>query len=301
MEKLIDLHIHSKCSDGTMTPEKILIEAIRKGIDILSITDHNTTAGSKELLRLSTSAPVTVIAGVEIDAEFNGVSFHVLGYGIDVENQALLELCAKNTALLESYNSSFIKSLMEQYDGISLVEYDEYVFQPEKGGWKALQYVESKGLAEGLTGVLELYSKMGFNCSQISFATIKAVSAVIHSAGGKVVLAHPGRNITTRNKEEFFNTIEQIIKLGIDGLECYHPSHCTEVSQWCVEICEKHHLLMTAGSDFHGEWRQKWAIRGIVKMNLHRLDYLTPYTPILRMSTRLLITGGGSLLAAKSI
>lgn len=101
LNKIIDLHIHSFYSDGTMSPQEIIETAINKNVGILAITDHDMLDGSIELMNLSNKKDIKCISGVEIDAIHNGINYHILGYGVNLNNQVFSDFIKQNRVLLE--------------------------------------------------------------------------------------------------------------------------------------------------------------------------------------------------------
>ncbi|MDF2822569.1 MAG: hypothetical protein K0R15_3017 [Clostridiales bacterium] len=253
--KIADLHIHSYYSDGTMSPLEILEAAINKNIEIISITDHDRIGGSLELMELSKNYNIKCIPGVEIDALEDGVNYHILAYGIDLENKRFIEFILKNRALLEEVNIRLVEKMQVDYDSISISDYTNFNYDKRMGGWKALHYFIEKGITKSLIEGFTIYSKYQHSYNCVQFPSIKQVCDVIHNAGGKAVLAHPGKVIESNNLDDFKKKVIEIVDIGIDGIECYYPSHTTDITNICVDICNCKDLLITCGSDCHGEFQ----------------------------------------------
>lgn len=105
----VDLHIHSYYSDGTMSPKNILAEGIEKKLKVLAITDHNMLHGSRELVDLCKNKDIDCISGVELDAVEDGINYHILGYGIELDNILLNERVGINNQKLEEVNIKLIE------------------------------------------------------------------------------------------------------------------------------------------------------------------------------------------------
>ncbi|AOT71238.1 PHP domain-containing protein [Geosporobacter ferrireducens] len=252
--KIADLHIHSFYSDGTMSPEEIIIAASNKGVGLLAITDHDILDGSMELMKLCNSYDIKCIPGVEVDAVDNGVNYHILGYGINLANEEFSQFIKQNRNLLEEVNIKLIEKMEHDYDCVTLSDYTDFKYDKRKGGWKALHYFIEKGLTKSLLEGFMLYSKHEHSYNCVQFPSIEQVCKYIHSAGGKAILAHPGKVIKEANIDDFKNEILRIVNSGIDGIECYYPSHTREITNLCIEICKDRNLLITCGSDCHGEF-----------------------------------------------
>ncbi len=253
-EKLADLHIHSFFSDGTLSPEEILLQAEAAGVSLVAITDHDELAGTQRLMRLSIPAGMTVVSGVELDAMEGGVNYHILGYGIRSEDEAFARFVRMEGALLEDVNRQLIEKLSADYPCITLQDYDAFTYDRRLGGWKALHYFIHKGLSSTLQAGFAVYARYHHDYGCVPFPGVAEVCRAIHQAGGKAILAHPGRVIPATTKGELISVIRRLHKLGLDGLECYYPSHSPWVTEACLCYCHEHGLWITGGSDCHGSF-----------------------------------------------
>lgn len=188
-----DLHMHSCFSDGKLTPEELLQDAQKKGLEFIAIADHNTVEGYKDTDVLENKM---LIPAIEFDCWYKGVLVHMLGYGIDIYNETLLKLCAKNKKETEA-------------------------------------------------DIVRLFNHRH----------PKDVIKAIHDAGGIAVLAHPACYWAI-SLDHFVKTL---VNLGLDGIETYYPYrrhrgiikfHTAEAVR---RIGKKYKLIMTGGSDSHGE------------------------------------------------
>lgn len=254
LEKIADLHIHSFYSDGTMSPKEILITAFNRNVGILAITDHDILDGSVELMKLCGKYDIKYISGVEIDVIDSGINYHILGYGVNLEDKVFCDFIEQNCILLEEVNIKLIEKMQNDYECITLSDYLNFTYDKRMGGWKALHYFVKKGLTKSLYEGFMLYSKYEHSYNCVQFPSIKLACKYIHNAGGKSILAHPGKVINETNIDDFKKELLRIINLGIDGIECYYPSHTEDITNVCIEICEDRNLLITCGSDCHGEF-----------------------------------------------
>lgn len=252
----VDLHIHSYYSDGTMSPQEILLNAMRNNVEIIAITDHNVIEGSRELLELCKNTPVRCISGVELDAVHNGDNYHILGYGVNLSDSVFAERVVHNRRLLEQVNIKLIEKMQLDYNEVSLEEYNSFKYKRELGGWKALHYFVYKGLTQNLIDGFYFYNKYEHSYTCVGFPDVKTLCRWIHEAGGTAVLAHPGKVIKTENGGSFEDSLLKLIELGLDGIECYHPTHTKEITSLCLKICEEKSLISTSGSDCHGAFEQ---------------------------------------------
>ncbi|WP_105616433.1 PHP domain-containing protein [Vallitalea okinawensis] len=253
-EKIVDLHIHSFYSDGTMSPQEIVTKALTKGVGLLAIADHNTLEGNIELSNLSEKYKLDFISAVELDSIDNGVDVHILGYGIEVTNQEFCDFVDSNKRLLEEVNIRLIEKMENDFKEISVSEYITFQYDRKLGGWKALHYFMHKNLTVNLMDGIKFYSKYGNSYSSVNFPDIKTVCESIHRAGGKAILAHPGLTIKSDNIPDFKKEVLRMVNMGLDGIECYYPLHSNEVISACVNICRDKDLIITTGSDYHGSF-----------------------------------------------
>jgi Predicted metal-dependent phosphoesterases (PHP family) len=253
MGKYVDMHIHTFYSDGTMTPKEILEEALAKDITRISITDHNVLEGSRELWEAGKQYALEVIPGVELDALDLGLNVHILGYNFDFGDKKFAKFVDNNNKLLEEVNLKLIEKIEVDYDHISVDDYLHFTYDRRKGGWKTLYYLIERGLASNPWESMEVYEAYNHDNTCVEFLSTEQICENIHAAGGKAILAHPGK-VFKCGIEEHEKNLEYLISKGIDGIECYYPTHTLEITNMCLKICKKHNLLITSGSDCHGSF-----------------------------------------------
>lgn len=251
-EKTADLHIHSYYSDGTMSPEEIVEEAIRNNVGLIAITDHDVIEGSLELERLCKDKDITFLTGAELNALEVGLNYHILSYGADLHDEAFVSFVRQNRAYLETVNAILIERMQEDDPSVSVSEYDAFSHNPRMGGWKALQYLMAKGITNNLREGFAYYTKYHCTYEVAAFPTIKTVCEQIHRAGGKAVMAHPGVSIKETDLKLFQDRLEEFVDYGLDGIECYYVTHTEDITKLCLTLCKERKLLITAGSDCHG-------------------------------------------------
>lgn len=254
LQKTVDLHIHSYYSDGTMSPKEILWTAQEKGVGIISLTDHDRLEGARELKKLCEHSKIQFISGVEMNSLNKGTTVHILGYGVDLEDKAFYEFVNRNRSMLDLISVKLIEKMQEKYEQLSVTEFLDYKYDKKKGGWKALHYLMEKRITKNLREAFPLYSKYGCNYDCVDFPSTKEVCESIRKAGGRAVLAHPGVTIKTKNIKEFKNELLRLMELGVDGIECYYPTHTKEITELCIKMCKEQNMLITSGADCHGSF-----------------------------------------------
>lgn len=250
-----DLHIHSHYSDGTMSPAEIITMAKKNDVALIAITDHDLLEGSKELLEVANSYDIKCISGIELNTVEKDINFHILGYGINLYDKEFGTFVMRNRELLEEVNLKLIEKIEKDCSYISQQDYKDFEYNRNLGGWKALHYFKEKNLTNTILEGFGIYAKYNHTYTCVDFPTIEEACKQIHAAGGKAVLAHPGKVLKSENIDLFVGEVEKLIDYGLDGIECYYPYHSIEITEVCLRLCEKRNLLITSGSDCHGDFQ----------------------------------------------
>lgn len=268
-DRYVDLHLHSYYSDGTMSPEEVVRAAVANQVGVLAITDHNVLTAVGELAELSRVYGIAYLPGVELDSIDQGVDIHILGYGVDIHNAEFAQFVKNNRAILDNISIRLIQDMEKDYEDISLADFNAFTYDKGKGGWKALHYFLDKGLTESLREGFSIYNKYGITNDSGDYPSISEVLRQIHNAGGKAILAHPGVSIKETEQELFRLRLLQLLEQGFDGIECYYPTHSAEITNLCLEVCREQKLLITTGSDCHGDFG--YSEVGELKIGLNQL------------------------------
>lgn len=250
---LVDLHIHTYYSDGTMSPKEVVEDAKRKNLGIIAITDHDVLDSYEELKVEAEKAGIIAIRGVEIDSIFEGHLVHLLAYKFE-DNEKLFKLINHAKEQLLETSIEIIRRMENDYEGISLEDYNSYEYERRKGGWKGIHYLHDRKITEGLFDGVKFYGKYDCGHEKFAFPSVEEVCNTVHDANGYVVLAHPCNYYSNKNKEEILEKLEILKNLGIDGVECYYPANSDLMTNTCLEFCKDNNLIITAGSDGHGDF-----------------------------------------------
>ena len=272
----VDLHIHTTASDGCWTPERV-VEGIQAAkIGLFAIADHDTTANVRATEVLARAAGIAFLRGVEISTMdrnhgFGELMLHILGYGIDLGNPALQSIIRRNEALLQATDDANIQDLVRQGYAIDLDDYATYEHDHTRGGWRSLNYLIDRGIcADGREFFNVLWPRMTHQWPDFAHPT-EAVTAIL-AAGGVPILAHPGASFDhDRFTEEDLNTV---LDYGIAGVECYSYAHDAAMTALCVKWCQRHNLLITGGSDYHGGFAGRALGVPVVDLDYLRLGEL---------------------------
>jgi 3',5'-nucleoside bisphosphate phosphatase len=247
----VDLHLHTTASDGTWTPRRLIRNINDAGIRLFAVTDHDTTDNIAEMAMLAGEYELKFIPGVEVNAAWENNNYHILGLGIDMADKELQKLLHHNRKLLENKDLISINYLEKKFPGVSFEEFETYVNNPERGGWKALNYIIDKKLCCNYREFFSLFDKGDNPLEKTGFASPEEVVKTIRSAGGYAILAHPGASFYHK---DYKSTTAFMLQAGISGIECFHPENSDEITRYCLELCERNELLVTGGSDCHGEF-----------------------------------------------
>ena len=185
----VDLHIHSTASDGTWTPQELVNAAQAAGLGLIAVTDHDSTANVAETMRIAAANGIKCLPGVEVCSTKDGMSFHILGYGIDTANKPLQELLAHNTYLLEKKDDDSVQLLIKQGWPLDFKEFQNYTYDRRRGGWKSLAYLIDKGLCSGVNDFFKRIFTAENDLGFPEFPPISEVIAAIHGAGGAALCA----------------------------------------------------------------------------------------------------------------
>lgn len=248
---LVDLHMHSTASDGQYAPAEVVKLAKAAGIEVLALTDHDTVAGVPEALIRGKKLGIQVIPGVEFSAaEYHNL--HILGYGMDLENPALLNLCAAMKQSREDHNAYIVDFLHRHEIPIDLAEVKALAGNGSIGRPHFAQVMVKHGWVQTTQEAFACYldTPEYRRVDRKKFPARECIAAIL-AAGGKPVLAHPYQlHLEDESLEE---EVKRLLSYGLAGMECYYPKHTPEQQAVYLRLAEKYDLHITAGSDFHGE------------------------------------------------
>ena len=247
---LIDLHLHSTFSDGTLRPKELVLMGRTQGISVLALTDHDTTAGLPEFRAACKRYGMACVSGIELSAEFPG-TLHILGYRIDFTDGEMEKALARVQAGREDRNSTMVRKLCALGMDITMEE-----VQKEAGGEIAgrphmARILVKKGyVPDGSTAFSRFLQKGAPAYSdRFRLAPSECIS-LIQKAGGVAVLAHPGQ--TSEKTGDLKKILCELKDKGLWGLECITPKHRAEQCIEYLSLAAEYSLFPTAGSDFHG-------------------------------------------------
>lgn len=246
----IDLHCHTKISDGSMGIDELLATAKRRGITALAITDHDAIAGATRAVIAGKRVGIDVIHGVEFSAydKKRGRRVHILGYLCDYPDR-LEGMCRQTSAARRAAATEMVRKVLRYYpiipDSIARCASGSSAIYKQH----IMHALMDAGYATSIFG--EVFDKLfdresGSAYVAVDYPDVNEIIDLIHSAGGLAVLAHP----YAYHSEEL---MEELAADGrLDGIEVWRPTHSEEQIAALTSFAEQHKLLMTGGSDFHG-------------------------------------------------
>jgi predicted metal-dependent phosphoesterase TrpH len=262
-----DLHLHTNFSDGTYTPEELAHHGKRHGLVALALTDHDTVEGCARMEAACAAEGVEFISGTELTAELKGCELHLLAYCVDLDNEKLLVEVAR----FQTVRQNRIREMVAQLNKLGIPLQAEAVFAIANCRSPGRPHVARALVQSGLCGSLDEAFERFLKVNRPAWVPKYKISALeaitlIHQAGGLAVMAHPGLNRTD-------GVIPEMVEAGLDGIECFHSKHSATASQHYLQLAEKHHLLVTGGSDCHGLNKGKPLI-GSVKLPYQYVEKL---------------------------
>jgi 3',5'-nucleoside bisphosphate phosphatase len=211
-----DLHSHTTCSDGSMTPEELIRLAKKSGLQGLSITDHDTIDAYEAAIATAKQVGIHLGSGVEFSCEFQGHSIHLLGYDFDPSNDGMHKLCHRHRKRREHRNLAILKKLQKYQIDITYEELLATASGKTIGRPHIAEIMMEKGYVKTIREAFNLYIGEGKKCyvQGEPFHVQEAID-VLHSAHGKAFIAHP----QLLPKEL---SIDDLLKFPFDGVECFY-------------------------------------------------------------------------------
>ena len=263
----VDLHLHSRFSDGTYEPEELAAQARRCELAAIALTDHDSVEGCRATGQACAAAGIEFIAGTELTAEQDGNELHILGYCIDTRNARLLAQIAS----FQVVRQNRIREMVARLNQLKVPLSADAVFAlancQAPGRPHVARALVAAGLCTSLDEAFERFLKKNRPAWVPKFKMSGAEALdLIHQADGVAVLAHPGLNRTDE-------VIPGLVEAGMDGIECFHTKHSTATTALYLGLADRFHLLVTGGSDCHGLIKGKPLI-GTVKVPYEHLERL---------------------------
>ncbi len=259
---MIDLHMHTTASDGRSTPDALVEQARGRGIRVLSVTDHDTMAGHPAAARAAAGAGLTFVPGIEITSVHDGRDVHVLAYFLPEDAPGLQDMLASQRRRRTARGLEIVERLRRlgaPIDGEAMLA------EAATGGTsiarpRIAQALVAAGHAASVSDAFDRFlADDGPAYVPHTGVSPAEVVALVKRGGGVASLAHPGY----RPRDEI---IGGLVDAGLDALEAYHSSHDVTAVQHYLQLAHAHGLLVTGGSDYHGEGTRRAEYFGVTHL-----------------------------------
>jgi len=268
-----DLHTHSHCSDGVLSPSELVERAEGAGIRVLALTDHDTISGLEEAIQAAERTSVEIVTGVELSVSVEGEGVHLLGYGFDPTASQVVDYLRAFSGRRRQRMEAMVSRLQELGLG---VEMGDVLAEANQCTALGRPHLARALVAGGHVGDVQAAFDRYIGNDQPAYVPVpgrpveQAIQA-IHDAGGWTSVAHPGQWMPGR-------ILRSLRKAGVDGIEVTCPSHPPYLESYYRSICRSHDLVETGGSDFHRpptDWEDRLGRLGLDRMAWNALSWPT--------------------------
>lgn len=254
--KIVDLHTHTTESDGSFTPEELILEAKRVGLTAIAITDHDTISGIQKAAPAAAEHGIELIPGVELSTDHNGKEVHVVGLYIDTEDAYFLSKMEEFKDNRDNRNVIMVENL--QKEGFAITMEELKAENPDCVITRAniARFLYEHGMIPSIQTAFEKY--IGDNCKcYVNRFKITPMDAVrlIKDAGGTAILAHP--LLYHMSGSALQKLIDEMKAAGLDGIEAIYCTYTPAEERQMKQLARENNLLISGGSDFHGTTKPK--------------------------------------------
>ncbi len=243
----VDLHLHTTWSDGRWSPGQVVAEAAARGLAAISITDHDVLGGLREGHQMAAAAGVKVLDGVELTADWDGRTVHILGHGIDPGHPALTAALERGRSLMGEHVERVLAALEAVGEPLSAADLGRYRSRYPGGAALVLAMVQ-RGVLRRVSDGLPL---LRLAAAEPRAYTAREAIRLIHRAGGVASLGHPVK-IHRDRPLLTIGELEPLVDAGLDGIEVWHVVHGPAERGHYAVVAEALGLLAVGGSDCHG-------------------------------------------------
>lgn len=248
----LDLHTHSTASDGQYRPAELVKMAKEKGMEMYALTDHDTVGGIEEARETAERLEVNFVAGIEISTH-KGEEIHMLGLYIDEQCSDIVNACRTYMDRRTERGEKIRTFLKEKGIEISREEVEEIAGTGALGRPHFAKILQERGIVKTRQEAFSRYldtTEFHRKTDEKKPAPEEAID-IIHKAGGRAVLAHPGLLKMGKSWQE--SLIRELKGAGLDGIECFYNKHTYMQKKYYRRLAEENGLMISCGSDFHGE------------------------------------------------
>lgn len=249
--KFVDLHVHSNASDGTLTPSEVVQLAKKTNLCAMALTDHDTVEGVAEAMAAGRENNIEIIPGVELSCAYISKEIHIVGLFVDCENTGFLDELTRLKETRNARNEEMAEKCREMGMQITMEElFNEY---PDavitRAHFAAL--LAKKGYVSSVKDAFDRYLNDHGPCFVPRYKMpCEETIALIHSAGGIAILAHP--ILYKLGNTELEKLVKYLTKCGLDGIEAIYSTYTAGDETLIRKLARENGLLISGGSDFHG-------------------------------------------------
>lgn len=252
LQHAVDLHAHTTESDGSFTPEELILEAKRVGLSAIAITDHDTISGIAKAAPIASECGIELIPGVELSTDYYGKEVHVVGLYIDPENKNFVSRLNEFKEKRENRNAEMVAKLQNEGFAISMealkAENPDCVIT--RGN--IARFLYEHGMLPSIQTAFEKYIGDHCPCFVDRFKISSADGVrLIKEAGGTAILAHP--LLYHMSDTTLQGLIDEMKSAGLDGMEAIYCTYTPSEERQMKELARQNGLLLSGGSDFHGK------------------------------------------------
>ncbi|MFM6967383.1 MAG: PHP domain-containing protein [Microbacteriaceae bacterium] len=257
----IDLHLHSNRSDGSESPAVVMRAAKDAGLNIVALTDHDTTDGWDEARTACADLGLTFVPGIEFSASHRGAIVHLLGYLVDPTEPTFAETCARTRDDRQWRFEKMVDNLHHDFGGMTR----EFAYSFHVEGATLGRPTIARALIDlGIVStVSEAFDDLLSSSNERYYAghyapTIEDAIAIVRNAGGVPVLAHPWTSTRTTlvaehdTDEQISARFAELVAAGLAGLEVHHEENTPYGRTRLAQIAAEYDLIVTGSSDYHG-------------------------------------------------
>jgi 3',5'-nucleoside bisphosphate phosphatase len=260
-----DLHCHTLYSDGILSPEEIISKAKEIGLSGLSITDHDSIEAYETAPHFAKEKQILLGSGAEFSCAYNEANIHVLAYDFDVKNPSIQSFCEKHRERRNERNHVILEKLKRHnmvLDEEELRHMGHMIGRPH-----IARLLLKKGYVQSVRQAFELYIGDLKSCYYRGPGfSIEETLSLIHEAKGKAFIAHPHLMRSS-------SIVKNLLKLPFDGIECHYAKMPPDQERKWVKLAKERNLLMSGGSDFHGDFNDHNALGNswVDEANFHQI------------------------------
>jgi predicted metal-dependent phosphoesterase TrpH len=252
MTRYVDLHLHSIFSDGKLSPEELVTQAVEHALCAVALTDHDNIDGIPRMISAGRALGLEVITGVELSVSWKEYEdLHLLGYGFDFNYMPLQEALDSFRKFRMSRNLRIVDNVNQLLgqQGHEKLVFKEILYHA--GGTLGRPHIGHTLITKGIVNSMdEAFQKYLIDCNEPKrFFPIGEAIRLIHQAGGCAVLAHPC--YLKLGFTELKALVTDLMAIGLDGLEAFSPGASNVDIDQCISLSHTLNLIVTGGTDFH--------------------------------------------------